>query len=49
MYKKILIATDGSELATKGISHGVTFAAALGASVTVVTSTEIWPVLVYPT
>jgi nucleotide-binding universal stress UspA family protein len=40
MYKKILIATDGSELAGKGLRHGLALAKALGASVTVLTATE---------
>ena len=34
MFKHILIPTDGSKLARKGIRAGVRFAAALGASVT---------------
>lgn len=45
MYKNILIATDGSELATKGLSHGLALAKVLGAKVTMVTTTEMWPVL----
>jgi nucleotide-binding universal stress UspA family protein len=45
MYKKILIATDGSELADKAVEHGVGLAAAVGASVVFVTVTEIWPAL----
>ena len=40
MYKHILIATDGSELATKGIEHGLALAKPLGAKVTVLTVTE---------
>lgn len=46
MYKHILIATDGSELAHKGVNHGLSLAKALGAKVTVVTVTESFPV--YP-
>jgi len=42
MYKNILIATDGSELATRGLAHGLDLAKALGAPVTVVTTTETW-------
>ena len=43
MYKHLLIATDGSELATKAIAHGIDLAMALGADVTIVTATEpIW-------
>lgn len=45
MYKTILIATDGSDLATKGLHHGLALAKALGAKVTLVTTTEMWPVL----
>jgi nucleotide-binding universal stress UspA family protein len=39
MYKNILIASDGSELAGKAIEHGVTLAKSLGAKVTGVTVT----------
>ena len=42
MYKHILIATDGSELAAKGLAHGGQLAKSLGALVTVVTVTEPW-------
>lgn len=34
MYKRILVPTDGSSLAARGIREGVKLAAALGASVT---------------
>jgi nucleotide-binding universal stress UspA family protein len=37
MYKNILIATDGSELAGKAVLHGVALAKAIAAKVTVVT------------
>lgn len=40
MYKKILIATDGSELAQRGIDHGLSLAKTLGATVLFVTVTE---------
>ena len=40
MYKNILIPTDGSDLATKAVEHGVKFAKAIGAKVTAVTVTE---------
>ncbi|GHA10896.1 universal stress protein [Devosia pacifica] len=40
MYKKILIATDGSELAQKGLEHGCALAKQLGAPVHIVTVTE---------
>jgi nucleotide-binding universal stress UspA family protein len=42
MYKHILIATDGSELATKALDHGLALAKIAGARVTVVTVTEMW-------
>ncbi|MBM3609642.1 MAG: universal stress protein [Alphaproteobacteria bacterium] len=40
MYKHLLIATDGSELASKAVDHGVTLAAHLGARATFLTATE---------
>ncbi len=43
MYHHILISTDGSELGTKGLDHGLTLAKALGAKVTVITVTERFP------
>jgi nucleotide-binding universal stress UspA family protein len=43
MYKKILIATDGSDLAGKALSHGLELAKKFDASVTIVTVTELWP------
>lgn len=42
MYKHILIATDGSELAQKAIDQGFELAKALAAKVTAVTVTEPW-------
>ena len=45
MFKHILIATDGSELADKAVDQGVTLAKALGAKVTAVTVTESWHAL----
>jgi nucleotide-binding universal stress UspA family protein len=49
MYKHILIATDGSELAGKAVAQGLDFAKALGAKVTVVTVTEPWTAAAYGT
>lgn len=46
MYNHILIPTDGSEVAQKGVDHGLSLAKALGAKVTVITVTERFPV--YP-
>lgn len=43
MYKHILIATDGSAFAKKGLDHGLSLAKALDAKVTVVTVVETWP------
>ena len=34
MYRHILIATDGSVLAEKGVSHGLSLAKSVGAKVT---------------
>ena len=42
MYQHILIATDGSESATKALEHGLELAKRVGARVTVVTVTEPW-------
>ena len=42
MYKHILIATDGSELAGKAVNAGLQLAKALNAKVTAVTVTEPW-------
>ena len=47
MYKHILIATDGSPLAAKGIKAGVKLAAALGAKVTGVCVVPPWRTPVY--
>jgi len=40
MYRNILIATDGSELAGKGVEHGLTLASRLQARATVLTVSE---------
>ena len=49
MYKNILIATDGSDLAGKGLDHGLRLAKALGAKVRVITVSEPWfPLAVDP-
>jgi nucleotide-binding universal stress UspA family protein len=42
MYTKLLIATDGSDLALKGVEHGVRLAKALGARVVIYTATLRW-------
>jgi nucleotide-binding universal stress UspA family protein len=42
MYQRILIATDGSELASKAVAHGIALAKDLKVPVSVVTVTEAW-------
>lgn len=42
MYKHLLIATDGSELAKKAVEQGLDLAKALNGKVTIVTVTEPW-------
>jgi nucleotide-binding universal stress UspA family protein len=44
MYANILLSTDGSDLARKGVKHGMDLAKALNAKVTVITVTEPLPV-----
>jgi nucleotide-binding universal stress UspA family protein len=44
MYNHILISTDGSEVAQKGVDHGLSLAKSLGARVTIITVTERFPV-----
>jgi nucleotide-binding universal stress UspA family protein len=46
MYKHILIATDGSEVAHKAVVQGLSLAKALGSRVTIVTVTEPWTAVV---
>jgi len=45
MYKHLLIASDGSDLAQKAVEHGLTLAKALNAQATVITVTEPWDAL----
>ena len=40
MYRNVLIATDGSELAQKALDHGMAMAQAINAKVTVITVSE---------
>jgi nucleotide-binding universal stress UspA family protein len=40
MYKQILIATDGSELGSRGVTQGLALAKSLNASVSILTVTE---------
>jgi len=44
MYTHILISTDGSDVARKGLDQGLALAKSLGAKVTIVTVTERMPV-----
>ena len=45
MYTHILISTDGSALAQRGVDHGLSLARTLGSKVTIITVTEPLPVL----
>ena len=42
MYHRILIATDGSELADKAVAHGIELAKDLKVPICIVTVTEAW-------
>lgn len=42
MYQRILVATDGSDLAGKALDHGIRLSKAVGARLVVVTVTEMW-------
>src|ERR1700760_3873668 len=44
MYANILLSTAGSNVARKGVKHGIALAKALNAKVTVITVTEPLPV-----
>jgi nucleotide-binding universal stress UspA family protein len=46
MYKHILVATDGSDLAAKAVTQALGLAKALGAKVTAVTVSEPWTTMV---
>jgi nucleotide-binding universal stress UspA family protein len=43
MYANILMSTDGSEVARKGVRHGIALAKALNAKATIITVTEPLP------
>ena len=45
IYKKILIATDGSDLASRAVAHGLKLAKELRVPVVVVTVTPMWSAL----
>src|SRR6185436_1323990 len=40
MYANILLSTDGSDVARKGVKHGIALAKAVNAKVTIITVTE---------
>ena len=44
MYANVLVSTDGSDDAKKGVEHGIALAKALNAKVTVITVTEPLPI-----
>lgn len=44
MYNHILAATDGSELAQRGVQQGLSLAKALGSKLTIITVTEPFPI-----
>ena len=44
MYANILLSTDGSDVARKGVKHGIALAKALNAKVTVISVTEPIPI-----
>jgi nucleotide-binding universal stress UspA family protein len=46
MYKHILIATDGTDLANRGLRQGLRLAQALGSQATVITVTEPWEAVI---
>jgi nucleotide-binding universal stress UspA family protein len=46
MFKHVLIATDGSELAERAVAQGLQLAKVLNAKVTAVTATEPWTAVV---
>ena len=46
MFRHLLLATDGSELAAKAVTAGLTLARDLKARVTAVTATEPWTAMV---
>jgi nucleotide-binding universal stress UspA family protein len=47
MYKHLLLATDGTEVAQAALAHGLDLAKAVGAKVTVVTVTMPWTAVAY--
>lgn len=48
MYKHILVSTDGSEVAQKGVEHALSLAKSVGAKVTIVMVTERFPLHASP-
>lgn len=44
MYTHILVATDGSDVAERSLTHGLALARSLNAQVTIITVTEPYPI-----
>lgn len=44
MFKHILVSTDGSEVAQRGVDRGLSLAKDLGAKVTIITVTDRFPI-----
>ncbi|MGE0629385.1 MAG: universal stress protein [Hyphomicrobiaceae bacterium] len=47
MYKHILLATDGSDLAQHAVDHGLQLAKSVGARATIITVTMPWSAVAY--
>lgn len=47
MYKQILVATDGSKLSTKAVTHAIALAQALGANLTAFYASPDYPLPAY--
>ena len=44
MYRRILVATDGTALAAKAVDHALNLAKSVGAKVVALTVTELWSI-----
>ena len=47
MYKRLLIATDGTEIAQEALAHGLKLAKAVGTETTVITVTMPWTAVAF--
>ncbi len=47
MYKQILVATDGSKLSAKAVSHAISLAQAVGAGLTAFYASPDYPLPAY--